>query len=75
MITPLRAAFADLIRARRGELVAPKFSDVDFEQSKITIERAAYSSANRKSLTRSKSSGIGKQYRELVGEIFAREGE
>lgn len=27
--------------ARRGELVALKFSDVDFEQSKITIERAA----------------------------------
>lgn len=28
--------------ARRGELVALKFSDVDFEQHKITIERAAY---------------------------------
>lgn len=28
--------------ARRGELVALKFSDVDFEQRKITIERAAY---------------------------------
>lgn len=28
--------------ARRGELVALKFSDIDFEQSKITIERAAY---------------------------------
>ena len=27
--------------ARRGELVALKFSDVDFEQRKITIERAA----------------------------------
>ena len=27
--------------ARRGELVALKFSDVDFEQCKITIERAA----------------------------------
>lgn len=27
--------------ARRGELVALKFSDVDFQQSKITIERAA----------------------------------
>ncbi|MBS6313699.1 MAG: hypothetical protein KH756_08830 [Firmicutes bacterium] len=36
---------------------------------------AAYSSANRKSLIRSKSSNIGKQYRELVGEILAREGE
>lgn len=28
--------------ARRGELAALKFSDIDFEQSKITIERAAY---------------------------------
>lgn len=28
--------------ARRGELTALKFSDVDFEQRKITIERAAY---------------------------------
>lgn len=28
--------------ARRGELCALKFSDVDFEQRKITIERAAY---------------------------------
>lgn len=28
--------------ARRGELVALKFSDIDFEQRKITIERAAY---------------------------------
>lgn len=28
--------------ARRGELVALKFSDIDFEQHKITIERAAY---------------------------------
>lgn len=28
--------------ARRGELVALKFSDVDFEQQKITIERSAY---------------------------------
>lgn len=28
--------------ARRGELVALKFSDIDFEQYKITIERAAY---------------------------------
>ncbi len=28
--------------ARRGELVALKFSDIDFGQRKITIERAAY---------------------------------
>ncbi len=28
--------------ARRGELVALKFSGIDFEQRKITIERAAY---------------------------------
>lgn len=28
--------------ARRGELAALKFSDIDFEQRKITIERAAY---------------------------------
>ncbi len=28
--------------ARRGELTALKFSDIDFEQRKITIERAAY---------------------------------
>lgn len=28
--------------ARRGELVALKFSDIDFEQRKITVERAAY---------------------------------
>ncbi len=28
--------------ARRGELVALKFSDIDFENRKITIERAAY---------------------------------
>lgn len=28
--------------ARRGELCALKFSDIDFEQRKITIERAAY---------------------------------
>lgn len=28
--------------ARRGELCALKFSDIDFEQQKITIERAAY---------------------------------
>ncbi len=28
--------------ARLGELVALKFSDIDFEQRKITIERAAY---------------------------------
>lgn len=28
--------------ARRGELAALKFSDIDFEQQKITIERAAY---------------------------------
>ena len=28
--------------ARRGELIALKFSDIDFEQRKITIERSAY---------------------------------
>ena len=28
--------------ARRGELTALKFSDIDFEQRKITIERSAY---------------------------------
>lgn len=28
--------------ARRGELTALKFSDIDYEQRKITIERAAY---------------------------------
>lgn len=28
--------------ARRGELVGLKFSDIDFEQHKITIERSAY---------------------------------
>lgn len=28
--------------ARRGELAALKFSDIDFEHQKITIERAAY---------------------------------
>lgn len=28
--------------ARRGDLTALKFSDIDFEQRKITIERAAY---------------------------------
>lgn len=28
--------------ARRGELVALKFSDIDFQQQRVTIERAAY---------------------------------
>ena len=36
--------------ARRGELVALKFSDVDFEQSKITIERAAVKLKGQKTI-------------------------
>ena len=36
--------------ARRGELVALKFSDVDFENSKITIERAAVKLKGEKTL-------------------------
>ena len=57
------------------EVLSKEYSDLVYS---IKIPRrieAAYSSANRKSLIRSKSSSIGKQYRELVGEIFAREGE
>lgn len=36
--------------ARRGELVALKFSDVDFEQSKITIARAAVKLKGQKTI-------------------------
>ena len=34
--------------ARRGELVALKFSDIDFDENKITIERAAYKLSGQK---------------------------
>ncbi len=36
--------------ARRGELVALKFSDVDYEQAKITIERAAVKLKDQKTI-------------------------
>lgn len=38
--------------ARRGELVALKFSDVDFELSKITIERAAVKLKGQKTIVK-----------------------
>ena len=34
--------------ARRGELVALKFSDIDFDANKVTIERAAYKLTGQK---------------------------
>lgn len=57
------------------EVLSREYADLVYS-TKITRRiEAAYSSADRKSLIRSKSSSIGKQYRELVGEIIAREGE
>ena len=57
------------------EVLSKEYSDLVYS---IKIPRrieAAYSSANRKSLIRSKSSSIGKKYKELVVEILTREGE
>ena len=56
-------------------MLSREYADLVYS-TKITRRiEAAYSSPDRKSLIRSKSSSIGKQYRELVGEIIAREGE
>lgn len=57
------------------EVLSKEYSDLVYSTKIPRRIEAAYSSANRKSLIRSKSSSIGKQYRELVVEILAREGE
>lgn len=60
------------------EVLSKEYSDLVYSTKIPRRIEAAYSSANRKSLIRSKSSkssNIGKQYRELVVEILAREGE
>ncbi len=57
------------------EVLSKEYSDLVYSTKIPRRIEAAYSSANRKSLIRSKSSSIGKQYRELVVEILTREGE
>ena len=57
------------------EVLSKEYSDLVYSTKIPRRIEAAYSSANRKSLIRSNSSSIGKQYRELVVEILAREGE